>query len=178
MDAQPISAGNASLAALFLEFSRSKLLDQYWSRLRSAVEPLDNEQFWFRPNAASNSIGNLILHLEGNVAQWLVASFNHLEDTRNRPGEFGERRRLEPSIVMARLEATMREAATVLARLTPAELTAIYQIQGKTVSGLAAVYQVVEHFGLHYGQILYITKALRGEDLGFHAELNKTGRAS
>jgi len=178
MDAQLSRPADAGIAALFLEFSRSKLIDQYWPRLRSAVEPLDSEQFWFRPNAASNSVGNLVLHLSGNVGQWLISSFNGLEDTRNRPGEFGERRRLEPSIVLARLEATVREAATVLARLTPADLTTTYQIQGYTVSGLAAVYQVVEHFGLHYGQIVYISKALRGEDLGFHSELNKTGRAS
>lgn len=178
MNAPQIDSANAGLAALFLEFSRSKLFDQYWPRLRSAVEPLTNEQFWFRPNAASNSIGNLVLHLNGNVGQWLVAAFNHLEDTRNRPGEFGERRRIEPGLVMERLDATMHEAANVLARLTPAELTTTYQIQGYTVSGLAAVYQVVEHFGLHYGQIVYIAKALRAEDLGFYAELNKTGRAS
>jgi hypothetical protein len=38
------------------------------------------------------------------------------------------------------------------------------------------VYQVLEHFAMHYGQILYITKFLRGEDLGFYRELDKTGR--
>ena len=64
----------------------------------------------------------------------------------------------------------------MLARLTSEDLAATYHIQGYTVSGLHAVYQVVEHFGLHYGQVLYITKTLRGEDLGFHRELNATGR--
>ncbi len=70
---------------VFLEFSRRKLLEQYWPRLRKAVEPLSDEQIWWRPNEASNSIGNLILHLNGNVWQWLVASFNRLEDKRDRP---------------------------------------------------------------------------------------------
>jgi hypothetical protein len=72
----------------------------------------------------------------------------------------------------------MQEAATVLDRLTARDLAATYQIQGYTVRGLDAVYQVVEHFGMHYGQVLYINKTLRGEDLGFHRELNLTGRAS
>ena len=66
----------------------------------------------------------------------------------------------------------------MLARLTTADLLATYQIQGYTVSGPDVVYQVVEHFGMHYGQIVYITKALQGQDLGFYRELNKSGSAS
>jgi len=165
-------------AEMFLQFSRQKLLEQFWPRLRHCVESLTDDQVWWRPNAASNTIGNLVLHLNGNVWQWLVASFNGLEDTRERAAEFGERRRIPSPALMARLDGTMQEAAKVLSRLTQAELLSTYQIQGYTVSGMAAVYQVVEHFGMHYGQILYITKMLHGEDLGFYRELNKTGRAS
>jgi hypothetical protein len=133
---------------------------------------------WWRPNAASNSIGNLILHLNGNVRQWLVASFNRLEDHRNRPAEFGETCLIPASVLLETLGATMQEASEVLARLAQADLLAPYEIQGYKVSGLYAVYQVVEHFGMHYGQILYIAKNLRGEDLGFYSELSQTGRAS
>jgi uncharacterized damage-inducible protein DinB len=162
---------------LFLGFSRSKLLDQYWPRLRDCVERLTDEQAWWRPNEASNSIGNLILHLDGNVRQWLVASFSRLEDARNRPAEFAERQHLPVATMLSQLGETMQEASQVLQRLTDSDLRATYDIQGYTVTGLHAVYQVVEHFGLHYGQILYITKLLRGEDLGFYRELDKTGRA-
>jgi hypothetical protein len=70
----------------------------------------------------------------------------------------------------------LQEAAAVLPRVSESELLATYHIQGYTVSGLHAVYQVIEHFGLHYGQITYITKLLRGEDLGFYRELQATGR--
>ena len=162
----------------FLEFSRNKLLNQYWPRLRKAVEPLSQEQIWWRPNAASNSIGNLVLHLNGNVWQWLVASFNRLEDQRDRPAEFNATGDLTAADLLDRLSQTIGEAAKVLARLTPDELLATWHIQGYTVTGLAAVYQVVEHFGLHYGQIVYITKMQEGRDLGFYSELSKTGRAS
>jgi hypothetical protein len=78
----------ATTASLFLDFSRDKLLGQYWPRMRSCVESLTDEQIWWRPNGASNSVGNLLLHLNGNVGQWLVASFNRIEDARNRPAEF------------------------------------------------------------------------------------------
>ena len=161
---------------LFLDFSRSKLLDEYWPRLRGCVEPLTAEQAWWRPNEASNSIGNLVLHLNGNVRQWLVSSFNRLEDTRDRPAEFAERQLIPPSALLERLGATMHEASAVLSRLTEADLRCTFQIQGYTVSGVHAVYQVVEHFGMHYRQILYMTKMLRGEDLGFCRELDRTGR--
>ena len=163
---------------LFVDFSKNKLLNQYWARLRKAVEPLSEEQIWWRPNEASNSIGNLLLHLNGNVWQWLVASFNRLQDERDRPAEFNATGDLSAADLLARLGQTMEEASKVLARLTSEELLATWHIQGYSVSGLAAVYQVVEHFGLHYGQILYITKLQEGRDLGFYSELSKTGRAS
>ncbi len=172
-----MTATHADVSSLFLEFSRQKLLEQYWPRLRACVESLTDEQVWWRPNDACNSIGNLILHLNGNVRQWLVASFNRKEDQRNRPAEFDERQLISVSALLDRLGATIEEGSEVLARLTADDLVARYEIQGYNVSGLDAVYQVVEHFGLHYGQIVYITKSLRGADLGFYSELNKTGRA-
>ncbi len=165
------------VSPLFLKFSRHKLLEHYWPRLRAAVEPLTDEQIWWRPNPASNSIGNLILHLNGNVRQWLVASFNRREDGRDRPAEFAAESGLTPSQLLERLGTTMDEAAQVLAQLTEADLVAPYNIQGYHVTGLEAIYQVVEHFGLHYGQIAYIAKSFTGNDLGFYRELSKTGRA-
>ena len=165
------------VTTLFLEFSRRKLFEHYWTRLRACVESLTDEQVWWRPNAASNSIGNLILHLNGNVRQWLVVSFNRWQDGRNRPTEFAADGGLTASELLARLGATMDEAAQVLTRLTEADLIAPMEIQGYHVTGLESVYQVVEHFGLHYGQIAYISKSFSGRDLGFYRELTETGRA-
>jgi hypothetical protein len=164
-------------AALFLEHSRKKLFDEWWPRMRSTVEKLSDEQLWWRPNDASNSIGNLLLHLNGNVRQWMVTSFNGEEDHRARPAEFAEKAGGPPEAMLAKLGATMDEAAEVLAGLTEEDLLAPMEIQGYHVTGLVAVYQVVEHFGLHYGQIVYIAKALEGKDLGFYPELTRTGRA-
>ncbi len=165
-------------SALFLKFSRWKLLEQYWPRLRSCVESLTDEHVWWRPNEASNSIGNLMLHLDGNVRQWMVASFNRLEDHRDRPAEFKQRELIPARTLLDQLGRTIEEASRVLARLTDDDLLAQFEIQGYHVTGLEAVYQVVEHFGLHYGQITYITKMLRAQDLGFYRQLQETGRAS
>jgi hypothetical protein len=166
------------LASIFLEFSWTKLLGQFWPRMKECVAPLTAEQVWWRPNEASNSIGNLLLHLDGNIRQWLVDSFNKSDDLRNRPTEFAAQSGLSAADLLVRLGATLDEAAKVLDRLTVDELLAPYEIQGYHVRGLDAVYQVVEHFGLHYGQIVYIVKSLLGKDLGFYKELNKSGRAS
>jgi hypothetical protein len=173
-----MSATSSELATLFLEFSRKKLLGQYWPRMRACVGPLKDAQIWWRPNEASNSIGNLILHLNGNVGQWIVTAFSGQEDRRNRPAEFSAQGSMAKSELLDLVGATMEQATEVMARLTEADLLARYEIQGYKVSGLDAVYQVVEHFGLHYGQILYIAKNLCGRDLGFYSELNTTGRAS
>jgi uncharacterized damage-inducible protein DinB len=163
---------------LFLEFSRSTLAEQYWPRMRQCVESLTPDQIWWRPNAESNSIGNLMLHLNGNVRQWVIDSFSGSESLRDRPAEFAARDGVELSALVESLGTTVREAAEVIGRLTEADLLRTYDIQGYAVTGVHAVYHVVEHFGMHYGQIVYITKQLRGEDLGFYRELNQTGRVT
>ena len=160
---------------LFLDFSHQKLFGQYVPRLRTCVESLNDEQVWWRPNPASNSVGNLLLHLNGNVGQWIVASFNRLPDQRDRPAEFREHDQPTKSVLMERLNATLARAEQTILGLTAEQLLASMTIQGYTITGLGAVYQVVEHFGLHYGQIAYITKMLTNTDLGFYRELNRTG---
>jgi uncharacterized damage-inducible protein DinB len=167
-----------NMTSLFLDFSRTKLVEQYWPQMKKAVESLSDEQVWWRPNEASNSIGNLMLHLNGNLTQWIVASFSRAEDRRNRPAEFAAREGVPRDELIARLGATVERAGQTLARLTEAELLATYEIQGFSVSGLRAVYQVIEHFALHYGQVVYIVKQLRGEDLGYtRGLLDKSGKA-
>jgi hypothetical protein len=116
--------------------------------------------------------------LNGNITQWLVDSFDRNEDRRDRPAEFAADRGLTAAELLQRLGATLDKAAKVLDRLTTEELLAPYEIQGYKVRGLDAVYQVVEHFAQHYGQVAYITKSLLGKDLGFYRDLTKTGLTS
>src|SRR6516162_5861162 len=110
-----MATSDTSVTSLFLEFSRAKLMDQYWPRLRTSVGSLTDEQVWWRPNEASNSVGNLILHLNGNVRQWLVSSFRRLEDARNRPAEFSERQWIPAKTLLATFGTTLNEAGEVLA---------------------------------------------------------------
>jgi uncharacterized damage-inducible protein DinB len=152
------------------------LLNQSWPRLRTCVESLTDEQIWWRPNPSSNSIGNLVLHLNGNVTQWIVVSFTHAGDERNRPAEFSLTEGISRDELLQVLTATMERVSGVLDQITEAELLGRFEIQGYHTTGLEAIYHVVEHFALHYGQVAYITKMLRDQDLGFYRELNRTGR--
>jgi hypothetical protein len=171
-----MTSSDTELSSLFLTSSINTLFNEHWPRLKACVEHLTVEQVWWRPNEASNSIGNLVLHLNGNVTQWIVTLFNRADDKRDRPAEFSAHGGLRAEELLDRLGATMNEAEKVFDRLTVDELLAPYEIQGNKTCGLDVIYHVVDHFGMHYGQIAYITKSLCGKDLGFYRELNKTER--
>ena len=126
---------NSELTALFLDSSRKLLFEQHWPRIKTCVASLTTDQIWWRPNEASNSIGNLLLHLSGNVRQWIVATFNKDEDKRNRPAEFAAKEGGSAGELLDRLGETLDEAAAVLDRLTPAELLAEYDVQGYHTNG-------------------------------------------
>jgi uncharacterized damage-inducible protein DinB len=175
-EANLMTTVDSDLTALFLATFRKSLFGEFWPRTKTCVASFTAEQIWWRPNDASNSIGNLLLHLNGNVRQWIVTSFSGSQDKRDRPAEFAAKEGATAQELLDGLGATLDEAAAVLDRLTTAELLASYDIQGYRVSGLYAIYHVVEHFGMHYGQIVYITKLFYGKDLGFYKHLNQTGR--
>lgn len=159
---------------LFLDISRRKLVEEYWAGICDCLELLNEDQVWWRPNPTSNSIGNLLLHLNGNVQQWLVALLGGPIRQRNRPAEFAEKGPIPVSELRARLASTLDEVEHILSQVQPAALKKTYEIQNRAgVTGLEAVYHVVEHFSMHYGQILYITKLLTSEDLGFYRHLDK-----
>jgi uncharacterized damage-inducible protein DinB len=163
--------------ALFLERSRHFLMDELMPRIREAVEKLSEDEVWWRPNDASNSVGNLLLHLSGNVRQWVVSSVGGVPFERRRQEEFAERHPLPPAELLERLEGTVREAADVLDRLDPAVLLEERTIQGRRVTVLEAIYHAVEHFSMHAGQIVYVAKLRRGEDLGFYEMVDGLPRA-
>ncbi len=152
----------------FLRESRRYLESSYLPRIRSAVEALPARDLWWRPNDASNSIGNLLLHLAGNLRQWIVHGAGGAPDVRVRQDEFDAREGATAAELLQLLTATVEEAVDVLERLEPAGLSAPVTIQGLDTTVLGAIYHAIEHFGMHTGQILWITKMRSGEDLGFY----------
>lgn len=155
-------------ARLFVDRSRRLLTGEYLPKIRRCLELLDEADLWWRPNDRSNSVGNLVLHLCGNVRQWVVHGVGAAEDVRTREAEFSARGGVGRDELLHRLEETLEEVDAVLADLAPETLLEERTIQGLETTGLGAVYHAVEHFSMHTGQILYVTKLRTGKDLGFY----------
>src|SRR3954465_12153411 len=148
----------ARLAQTFIDRSRHYLGTEYRTKLRAAVEAMPADALWWRANEQSNSVGNLLLHLAGNVRQWIVSGVGGAADSRHRAAEFEARGGGDAETLLARLDQVLDEADTVLARLSIDELSTHRVIQGRDFSVLEAVYHVVEHFSLHVGQIILVAK--------------------
>jgi uncharacterized damage-inducible protein DinB len=147
-----------TLASAFLERSRYYLCTEYPAKLARAIEVLPADRVWWRPNESVNSVGNLLLHLAGNVRQWIVSGVGGATDVRDRDAEFAARGGASGEELLARLADVLHEARAVLERLTPESLLEERAIQGRTPTVFEAVYHVVEHFSTHVGQVLWITK--------------------
>jgi uncharacterized damage-inducible protein DinB len=147
-----------SIAASFIDRSRYYLCREYPTKIRTAVEALPEDRLWWRPNEQTNSIGNLLLHLSGNVRQWIVSGVGGQPDVRKRNMEFAARGGATAAGMLDGLDATLREADDVLRGLLPSELLERRSIQGRETTVMEAVYHVVEHFAGHTGQIIWIAK--------------------
>ena len=155
-----------TVESLFLNFSADKLR-QFADSIAVCVGKLNDDQIWARGHESSNAIGNLILHLNGNVRQWIISELGGNPCERDRDAEFAARGNVTGAELIARLKNTVEHAAQVISSLTTDRLTRMYDIQSYGCSGVEAVYHVVEHFAEHTGQIIFATKLLTGEDLGF-----------
>lgn len=142
----------------FIDESRRYLSAEYLPKIRTCLEQLSDEVIWWRANEASNSIGNLVLHLAGNLRQWITSGVGGAPDTRNRPLEFKQRDPIGGGELLAILTAAVESADATLAHLAPAALLERRTIQGQETTVFAAIYHAVEHFGMHTGQIILVTK--------------------
>jgi uncharacterized damage-inducible protein DinB len=149
----------------FLRHSRELLVRDYLPKIERSLNQLTDQDIWWRPNEQSNSIGNLVLHLYGNVTQWMIGGVGGHTYERHRQQEFDERRPLPKSDLLARIREVIYAADGVLSDVTSEDLTSRRHIQGYDVTVLEAIYHVVEHFSMHTGQIIWIAKARTGDDL-------------
>ena len=136
-------------------------------RIENCVARLTEDQIWLRGHQSENAVGNLLLHLAGNVRQWIISGVGNTPDVRQRDGEFNATSGIPKAELTARLRATVEEAVPVIESLNPERLAAPVHIQNRDQTVLEAVYHVVEHFGEHTGQIMFATKFLTGQELGF-----------
>jgi uncharacterized damage-inducible protein DinB len=155
---------------LFLAYSSSRL-QQFSSHIEKCLIQLTDEQVWARGGENENSVGNLLLHLHGNMRQWIVAGVGQEADTRRRDDEFSERGGLTSIDLTERLMTLVKQATAVIDSVSVQRLSERLVIQGYDVSVLDAIYHVVEHFAMHTGQIIFMTKMLTGKTTGLNHDV-------
>jgi uncharacterized damage-inducible protein DinB len=161
---------------IFLSRSRYWLAKEYPIKIRRCVEALPPAALWARPNESSNSIGNLLTHLSGNVTEWILGGVGGQTIGRDRAAEFRQRGGADGKKLLAYLEATLQKADAVIARVTVADLDRPLVIQGRETTVFSAVYHVVEHFAMHTGQIILLTKMYAPDKIHFYEEAGGLAR--
>ena len=159
-----------SVAENFLARSRYWLTKEYPIKLRHCVEALPRQAVWSRPDPSCNSIGNLLVHLTGNVTEWILGGVGGKQVSRFRAGEFAQTDGADGRKLLDNLEQVLRESDTVIAGLTESDLQREIIIQDRETTVLAAVYHVVEHFAMHTGQIIYLTKIYAPNKIHFYED--------
>jgi uncharacterized damage-inducible protein DinB len=152
----------------FIQKARDLLREEYLPKIERCIERLADEQVWWRPNPETNSIGNLLLHLSGNARQWIVSGLGGATDERQRQTEFDERKVIPREELLRILRTATADVDNVLAGFDPAMLLERYPIQGTEATALEAIFHVTEHFSMHTGQIILLTKMLAQTDLVFY----------
>ena len=155
---------------VFLKYSSDKLT-QLASRIATCLDKLDGDSIWSRNSENENAVGNLVLHLCGNIRQWIGFGVGGQPDIRVRDREFQARSGLTAADLKGRLEVTIAEATAVLGKVSASDLASFTRIQNYDITKLEAIYHAVEHFSGHTGQIIFATKLATGSDLGFYKHL-------
>lgn len=164
------SALASSLTEEFLRLSREQLRERP-HRIEGCLRRLSDEQIWGRQHIVENAIGNLVLHLCGSLRTWIIAGVGGQPIDRDRDAEFAWRDPMPAGELIALLHRTIADAEGVLARVTPEDLARERVIRDRPFTALHAIYHAVEHFAEHTGQIIWATKRMTGEDLGFERYL-------
>jgi Protein of unknown function (DUF1572) len=159
----------------FLTTAAGKLAENL-GRIEACLAELPPHALWARHSDSENAVGNLLLHLDGNVRQWILSGIGAVPDRRDRRSEFSARAGADATVLLTRLRGTVSEAVALIRSLPHGRLAHEVSIQGYDTTVLSAIFHVVEHFSGHTYQIILLTKRVTGKDLGFYSDLDKTGR--
>ena len=133
-------------------------------RMEHCVSQLDDQQLWWRPRPEMNSIGNLMLHLSGNVGQWVVAAIADTPSNRNRPAEFAERGPISRDKLLASIRDAVSNACRSIETIkTSEQLLQRRRIQGNDTNLLTATFHAASHFEGHTQEIIAMTRQILGD---------------
>ena len=165
-DATPLTA-LAQGPSLSWQALASRYLGEYLDKIRLAADRLPEELVWWRPHQNALSVGNLILHLHGNLSLWIVSGLGRQAIVRERNKEFAADRTHQGSDLLQLISKTVTECRVLIESLPDEALSEDLHIQGYDIDVRGAVFHAVEHMSYHTGQILYIVKTLTSEHQTF-----------
>ncbi len=150
-------------------------MEESWKRVIACLELVPENKIWDRPNTASNSIGNLVLHLCGNITQYIISTLGGAADLRNRDAEFAAQSGLTKKALKELFDGVLQKSISLIRNSNDNDLTTIKSVQVYQLSGMGIIIHVTEHLSYHTGQIALLTKMYTEKDLGFYAglDLNK-----
>ncbi|GAA4468984.1 hypothetical protein GCM10023093_27720 [Nemorincola caseinilytica] len=162
---------NDTVVAFAAEFGDQCILRMRESteRIERCLGELSETEIWRRPNDQLASVGNLVLHLCGNIGQYILSSLGDRPDSRIRRQEFDAMGGYTRQQLQDMMHTTAEEAIKIIAAATPQEMMRVRMVQGFSMSGIGICVHVTEHYSYHTGQIALHTKLLRNKDLGFYA---------
>jgi len=159
-------ASGSTPGQVFLAESRRRLAASH-QKIRHCLDQLHETQVWWRPRESMNSIGNLVLHLCGNLRQWIVSGVGGAADVRDRPGEFARRVPILKEELRQRFDDGGREANAVLAGAGEDQLPERRRVQGFEETVLSAIYGSLAHLAGHTQEIVCLTRMQLGETYHF-----------
>lgn len=152
---------------------RLRIITESIPRIRKCLDQLNEEQIWYRPNANSNAVGNLVLHLCGNARQWLIHGLAEVEDIRNRDYEFAASGQEDKVQLLDHVEQLEKDLAVAIPKIVAQDLLAEHTVQQHfSQSGVSMIVHAIEHFSYHTGQITYITKMIKDIDTAYYGHLD------
>ncbi|PSR14301.1 MAG: hypothetical protein DA408_08305 [Bacteroidetes bacterium] len=147
-------------------------MEEKRTHIAKCLHQLDETELWWRPNASSNSVGNLLLHLAGNIGQYILSSLANQPDTRQRAAEFAATDGFRKAEAWELLDTTISQACAAIAACPAGEMLRVRKVQGFEFSGLGVVLHVVEHLSYHTGQIAYLVKWRQDQPLGLYDDFD------
>ena len=155
---------------LLITETKRRLFEESVTRLKKCLNQLTEEETWYRPNEHSNSMGNITLHLCGNVRQWILTGLGKQNDNRTRQQEFDERGPISTKALIQKVDDLMLEVEKVLDSITSEMLLEKHKVQVYEETGLSILVHVVEHFSYHVGQMTYFVKWRKDIDTKYYEE--------
>lgn len=160
------------LQQAFLTEANLRLKEESLTRIVQCIDILDDKQLWYAPNLVTNSVGNLVLHLTGNIRQYLCHGIGGKVDVRERDKEFIPNQTLNATDLKQQISSAIFDGLTCVNAIQSDDWLSEIRVQVFNMNKFSALIHVIEHTSYHVGQITHLTKMQTGNETGYYDGLS------